>query len=49
MLNTLVHECKFSDGTVKEYAANIIPETIFLEADADGNRDRMMTGISDHN
>ena len=30
MLNTLVYECDFSDGTVKEYAANIFAENIFL-------------------
>ena len=48
MLNTLVYECEFFDGTVNEYAANIITENIFLEADVYGHRDRMMTGITDH-
>ena len=48
MLNTLVYECEFSDGTVKEYSANIIAENIFLEADADGHRDIMMTDITNH-
>ena len=48
MLNTLVYECEFSDGTVKEYSANIIAENIFLGADADGHRDIMMTGIINH-
>ena len=48
MLNTLVYECEFSDGTTKEYAANIIAENIFLDSDQDGHRDRMMVGIVDH-
>ena len=48
MLNTLVYECELSDGTVREYAAKIIEENIFLKADPDGHRDRMMTGITDH-
>ena len=30
MLNTLVYECEFPDGTPKEYAANIIAETSYL-------------------
>ena len=49
MLNTLVYEWEFSDGTIKEYSANIIAENIFLGADVDGHRDiMMMTDITNH-
>ena len=48
MLNNPVYECEFSDGTITEYAANIIAENIFLEAGAYGHRDIIMTGITDH-
>ena len=47
MLNTLVYECEFSDGTVKEHADNIIAEIFFLGADTDGHRDRMIISITD--
>lgn len=48
MLNTLVYECEFPDGTTKEYAANIIAENIFLNSDPDGHHERMIAGIVDH-
>ena len=36
LLNTLLYECEFNDGTTTEYAANKIASNIFLESDADG-------------
>ena len=48
MLNALVYECEFSDGTNKEYAASIIAKNIFLDSDPGGHRERMMVGIVDH-
>ena len=36
ILNTLVCECGFNDGTIKEYAANIIAFNIYEEGDANG-------------
>ena len=48
MLNTLVYECEFEDGTTKEYAANIIAENIFYDSDPDGHRNRTMVTIVDH-
>ena len=48
MLNTLVYECEFPDGSVKEYAANVIAENIFSEADPEGYRSRMLKGIVGH-
>ena len=35
ILNTLVYECEFNDGTIKEYAENIIAFNIYEEGDAD--------------
>ena len=48
IFNMLVYDCKFSDGTIKEYAANIITENIFNECDLDRYRDRMMLKFIDH-
>jgi hypothetical protein len=36
LLNTLLYECEFDDGTTREYSANTIASNIFLELDADG-------------
>jgi hypothetical protein len=36
LLNLLLYECEFDDGTVKEYAANTIASNIFQESNADG-------------
>ncbi len=30
LLNSLLYECKFDDGTVKEYVANTIASNIFI-------------------
>ncbi len=36
LLNTLLYECKFDDGTTRAYSANSIASNIFMELDADG-------------
>jgi len=48
VLNTLVYECQFDDGTIKEYAANVIASNIYEEGDADGFSDSLMHHIVDH-
>ena len=48
ILNTLVYECEFNDGTVKEYAANTIASNIYEEGDADGFSTALLHSIVDH-
>ena len=48
LLNTLLYECEFNDGTTKEYAANTIASNIFLESDADGFSNSLLYHIVDH-
>jgi hypothetical protein len=48
VLNTLVYECEFNDGTIKEYAANIIASNIYEEGDADGWSTSLLHTIVDH-
>jgi hypothetical protein len=36
LLNTLLYECEFNDGSTREYAAKTIASNIFMEVDADG-------------
>ena len=49
LLNTLLYECEFNDGTTTEYAANKIASNIFLESDADGFSSSLLYHIVDHN
>ena len=48
ILNTLVYECEFPDGTTKEYAANVIAQNILYESDADGYLSSTVKSIIDH-
>ena len=48
ILSTLVYECEFNDGTIKEYAANIIASNIYEEGDADGFSFLLLHQIIDH-
>ena len=36
MFNCMVYEVEFSDGQVKEYAANVIAKNMLSQVDADG-------------
>ena len=35
-INTIIYDVKFHDGQVKEYAANVIAETMLTQVDSDG-------------
>jgi hypothetical protein len=48
ILNTLVYECEFDDGTIKEYAANTIACNIYEEGNADGFSSALLHTIVDH-
>jgi hypothetical protein len=48
LLNTLVYECVFDDGTTREYAANTIASNIFMESDVDGFSSFFLYHIIDH-
>ena len=48
ILNTLVYECEFDDGTIKEYSANVIAFNIYEEGDADGFSSSILYQIIDH-
>jgi hypothetical protein len=48
LLNTILYECKFKDGTTKEYTANMIASNIFQESDADGYSSLFLYHIINH-
>ena len=39
---------KFPDGSIQQYAANIITENIYSQVDKDGHKHKLMEGIIDH-
>lgn len=48
LLNTLVYDCEFPDGTIKKYSANIIAENVLSQVDPDGYYSTTMDSILDH-
>ncbi len=48
LLNTMMYECKFGNGTTKAYAANTIASNIYQESDADGHSSLLLYHIIDH-
>ena len=47
MLNSIMCEVEFADGTVKEYGANIITENMLPQVDSEGFSLALMEGIVD--
>jgi hypothetical protein len=48
MLNSIVYEVEFSDGQVKEYAANVIAENMLTQVDSDGYLTTILKAIIDY-
>ena len=48
LLNTLVYEVEFPDGTIRDYGANVIAENLYSQLDPDGYRQQIMDCILEH-
>ena len=48
ILNTRVYDVMFPDGSIQQYAANLIAENIYSQVDEDGHRYTLMDEIVDH-
>jgi hypothetical protein len=48
ILDTRVYEVEFPDGSVHDYAANILAEALYAQVDVDGNRFLLLKEIIDH-
>ena len=48
MLDTRVYDIMFPDGSVKQYSANLIAESIWTNCDEDGRRFQSMDEIVGH-
>ena len=46
--NTMVYDVEFPDGEVKEYAANVIAESMYAQVDANGYSHTMLDSIVDY-
>jgi hypothetical protein len=48
MLNSIVYDVEFPDGTIREYSANLIAENMLTQVDSDGYSLTLMKGIVDY-
>ena len=48
MLNTRIYDVLFPDGSVRQYAANIIAENLYSQVDDEGFRYQLLDEIIDH-
>ena len=48
VLNTMLYDAKFPDGSIKPYSANLIANNILIQADSDGLHHQLLEGILDH-
>ena len=48
MLNSIIYDVEFPNGTVREYGANIIAENMYSTLDEHGHQQQIMDGILDH-
>ena len=48
ILNTLMYDVEFPDGTVRPYAANVIADKIYAQVDLEGTQTNIIDTIIDH-
>ena len=48
VLNTMLYDVQFPDGSIKPYSANLIAKNILMQADSDGIHHKLLEGILDH-
>ena len=48
MLNTLIYEVEYPDGSIREYSANVIAENIYSQVDEHGYRQQTLDCIMEH-
>lgn len=48
MLNSCIYEVEFTDGSAREYSANVIAENMLALVDEEGHSLTMMNAIADH-
>ena len=48
VLNTMLYDVKFPDGSIKPYSENLITENILMQTDGDRIHHQLLEGILDH-
>ena len=49
ILNTLIYDVEFPNGTIRPYTENIIADNIFAQVDSEGIQTNIIDAIIDHN
>ena len=47
MLNTMVYDVEFPDGSIREYRANVISDNMYSQVDSEVFSDSILSGIPD--
>ena len=47
LLNTTIYDVEFPDGEIREYAANVIAENMYVQVDSEGYRYQLLDSILD--
>ena len=48
LLSSIIYDMEFTDGSLKEYEANVLAENISSSLDKDGHRQQTLNGIINH-
>ena len=48
ILNTIVYDVMFPDGSVSKYSANLIAENLYSQVDEEGHHYQLLDHISNH-
>ena len=48
VMNTILYDVQFPDGSIKPYLENLIAKNIMMQADSDGLHHQLLEGILDH-
>ena len=48
LLNTHIYDVEFSDGTIREYGANVIAQNMYAQVDSQGHSHSILQSIVDH-
>ena len=48
VINTMLYDVQFADGSIKPYSVNLIDENKLMQADGDGIHHQLLEGILDH-
>ena len=48
LLNTIIYDVQFPDGSIREYAANVIAQNMYMQVDSEGRSTLLLKSILDY-